>query len=72
MSDMHAFAQELMQTKLMLQKYMEENETLRTENVFLYSQNDLMQRQFEDAMRENEAVGQCLVVLNTPTLTIVL
>lgn len=52
-----SMAQEMVQTKLLLQQYMEENDQMRSENVFLYSQNEFMQRQYEDAIHDNELVS---------------
>lgn len=50
-------ARELIQAKVMLQQYMQENEDMRMENVFLYQQQQSFQRQHEDVMHDNEKVG---------------
>eukprot|EP00050_Salpingoeca_kvevrii_P012961 m.25973 g.25973 ORF g.25973 m.25973 type:complete len:775 (+) comp4517_c0_seq1:364-2688(+) len=47
-------AQELTQTKVLLQQYMQDNEDLRVENVFLYGQQKIMKEQYEEVMRDNE------------------
>eukprot|EP00052_Salpingoeca_macrocollata_P024649 m.221532 g.221532 ORF g.221532 m.221532 type:complete len:850 (-) comp22291_c0_seq1:22-2571(-) len=52
--DIMPIAKEITELRVMLQQYMQENEDLRSENVFLYGQQQLLKRTHEDVVRDNE------------------
>lgn len=61
-SSIAAVMQDLTQTRVMLQQYMQENEELRLENMRLCSQQQVFQRQHEVVIRENQQMQQELTV----------